>query len=122
MIARAMAEKSQFQRGIELFNAGNFFEAHEAWEEIWLAATEPEKTFLQGLIQVAAAFHHYSRGNRKGMESLLEAGLTKLAQFKDGHRGIAVARLRMDAKEWWAAAQDANTAPPQIEFHREASE
>jgi len=98
MIAREMAQKSQFQRGIELFNAGKFFEAHEAWEEIWLAESEPEKTFLQGLIQVSAAFHHRQRGNRKGMESLLAAGLAKLERFPDEHRGIEVAKLRSEAR------------------------
>ena len=120
-----MAKKSQFQRGIELFNAGKFFEAHEAWEEIWLAANEPEKTFLQGLIQVAAAFHHRSRRNRKGMESLLEAGLARLAQFPDRYRGIALAKLRMDAKASSGVAQNANPdidTPPRIEFRPETSE
>ena len=124
MIAWAMAEKSQFQRGIELFNAGKFFEAHEAWEEIWLAASEPEKTFLQGLIQVSAAFHHRSRGNRQGMESLLEAGLAKLVSFPDGYRGIDLAKLCVDAKTW-AAEQDATAEinrRPRIELHPETSE
>lgn len=93
-----MGNESQIQRGIELFNAGQFFEAHEAWEEVWLAEREPEKTFLQGLIQIAAAFHHRQRGNREGMESLLKAGLAKLSRFPDSHRGIAVERLREDAK------------------------
>jgi predicted metal-dependent hydrolase len=97
MIAREMREQSQFQRGVELFNAGKFFEAHEAWEEIWLAESEPEKTFVQGLIQVAAAFHHRQRGNRKGMDSLLEAGLAKLEQFPERHRGIAAGQLCEDA-------------------------
>ena len=119
-----MAEKAQFQLGIELFNAGRFFEAHEAWEEIWLVASEPEKTFFQGLIQVSAAFHHRLRGNRQGMESLLEAGLAKLAPFPDGYRGIDLAKLRVDAKAW-AAEQDATAEinrRPRIELHPETSE
>src|SRR6266849_11099605 len=41
--------------GLRCFNSGAFFEAHEHWESVWLAAQEPEKTFLQGLIQVAAS-------------------------------------------------------------------
>src|SRR5690348_11981481 len=41
--------------GLRCFHSGAFFEAHEHWESVWLAAQEPEKTFLQGLIQVAAA-------------------------------------------------------------------
>jgi len=32
-------------------------------EEVWLETVNPEKMFLQGLIQVAAAFHHHSRAN-----------------------------------------------------------
>ena len=44
--------------GLRCFHSGAFFEAHEHWESVWLAAQEPEKTFLQGLIQIAAAFYH----------------------------------------------------------------
>lgn len=70
------------------------------WEELWLAATEPEKTFLQGLIQCAAAFHHYSRGNRNGARSLLAAALEKLKNFPDDHRGINLSALRAAARQF----------------------
>ena len=70
--------RSKFRRGVEQFNARQFFEAHETWEEIWLGSPEPEKTFLQGIIQIAAAFHHYTRGNMRGTRILLEAGLAAL--------------------------------------------
>jgi uncharacterized protein len=50
-----------------------FFEAHEHWESVWLTAQGPEKTFLQALIQVAASFHHFHRGNRLGSVSLLRS-------------------------------------------------
>ncbi len=43
-------------------------------------AEEPEKTFLQGLIQVAAAFHHFQRGNCAGTISLLRSALRRLLQ------------------------------------------
>src|ERR1700730_12698209 len=45
-----------FRQGLEEFNTERFFEAHEAWEEVWLASTGTEKRFLQGIIQIAAAF------------------------------------------------------------------
>ncbi len=95
-----MKESEQFRRGITHFNAHRFFEAHEAWEELWLVETEPEKTFLQGLIQLAAAFHHHGRGNPRGTQSLLAAGLVKLKGFPDDHRGLALAELRADAERW----------------------
>jgi predicted metal-dependent hydrolase len=95
------AEKDdKFQRGLDHFNALEFFEAHEVWEEIWLVEAEPEKTFLQGLIQIAAAFHHYCRGNPQGAESLLASGIVKLNRFPDRHRRLDIADLRAAAKKW----------------------
>jgi predicted metal-dependent hydrolase len=73
------------------------------WEGLWLGATEPEKTFLQGLIQCAAAFHHYSRGNRNGARSLLAAGVEKLEKFPDDHRGINLTALRAAARQFLLA-------------------
>ena len=108
-----------FRRGIEQFNSGHFFEAHETWEEIWLRSPEPEKTFLQGIIQVAAAFHHHSRGNLRGARTLLNAGLARLARFPDTHRGIALAKLRDDAQASASALADSalsgNCPIPHIE-------
>ncbi len=94
-----------------------FFEAHETWEEIWLAAPEPEKTFLQGIIQVSAAFHHYRRGNRSGTQSLLRAGLRKLEQFPENHRGLELSALRAAGRKW-AAAMAAGDDPGEAELPR----
>src|SRR5579863_1513197 len=95
-----MDKDQKFQRGIAHFNARKFFEAHEVWEEIWLVEFEPEKTFLQGLIQIAAAYHHYGRGNPSGTESLLASGIVKLTRFPADHRGLAIGELRAIAKQW----------------------
>lgn len=107
----------QFERGVALFNQGKFFEAHEAWEESWLAEHEPEKIFLQGLIQVAAAFHHAQRRNTRGMRSLLAAGLAKLSQFAGDHRGIGVRALCEEARtclELWGKHHSAMRKFPKI--------
>lgn len=90
----------KFQRGLDHFNRREFFEAHEVWEEVWLIESEPQKTFLQGLIQIAAAFHHYCRGNPQGAESLLASGIVKLTRFSDRHCALNVAELRAVAKKW----------------------
>ncbi len=92
--------EEKFQRGFEQFNAREFFAAHETWEEIWLAAPEPDKTFLQGIIQVAAAFHHYRRGNPAGTQSLLDGGLRKLSKFPADYRGLKLETLRSEARSW----------------------
>lgn len=71
-----------FARGAAQFNAGEFWEAHETWEPLWLQAPEPVKTFLQGLIQVAAGLVHVQRVNAKGALSKLGAGLEKLERVR----------------------------------------
>jgi len=73
---------------------GEYFRAHEIWEEVWLIAAENDKVFLQGMIQLAAAFHHHTRGNVNGTRSLLEAGLKKLRKFPAEYRGMKLNAVR----------------------------
>jgi hypothetical protein len=68
----------QYLRGIELFNAGEFFECHEAWEEIWLKAEGVDRELLHALIQSAVALHHFQRGNLKGASSVYRRARNKL--------------------------------------------
>jgi uncharacterized protein len=91
------ADATAFQRGIEQFNRGEYFQAHETWEAIWLAAFGPDRLFLQGIIQLAAAFHHRQNGNMPGTLSLLRRGLEKLAAFPGTYRNIRLGRLREQA-------------------------
>jgi predicted metal-dependent hydrolase len=85
--------------GLRLYEAGEFFTAHEAWETVWLVLPEPEKTFLQGLIQVTAAFHHLQRNNPLGTTLLLQAALRRLDRYPASFGGISVALLRDDIRE-----------------------
>lgn len=112
-------EEAKFREGLHRFNTGLFFEAHESWEEIWLTAPEPEKTFLQGIIQVSAAFHHYRRNNRQGAESLLREGLRKLDRFSSVHRGLAIGNLRDFVRQWLAALTNEDVAMLQSAPHLE---
>ena len=85
--------------GLRLYEAGEFFTAHEAWETVWLELPEPEKTFLQGLIQVTAAFHHWRRNNRLGTVLLLQAALRRLDRYPQRFGGISVNLLCHDIRE-----------------------
>ena len=83
-----------FAAGVEHFNAMRFWEAHEAWEELWLGAEGDLVDFYQGLIQLAAAYHHMKRGTFRGATRLFPAALQRLApypeQFLDLDRRQAV--------------------------------
>ncbi len=77
-------------RGVGLFNRRSYWEAHEAWEELWLVAEPELRRFVQGLIQLAAAWHHLHRGNQRGADRLFRAGLEKLRPYAPVHAGIDV--------------------------------
>ncbi|HWP84350.1 MAG TPA: DUF309 domain-containing protein [Terriglobia bacterium] len=84
----------RFREGIRLFNREEFFACHEALEAVWLEADGPDKTFLQGLIQVAVAYHHLRRGNAAGAVRLLRAGIEKLSARSSYRRRIDAEALR----------------------------
>ena len=106
--------------GLRCFHSGAFFEAHEHWESVWLATQEPEKTCLQGLIQVAAAFHHFKRGNYAGTISLLRSALCRLDAYPEAFAGVAVAPLRATIRLWLGALETPSRSPlpplPQLEI------
>ena len=77
-----------FLRGVEHFNALEFWEAHESWEELWLVAETDVEQFLQGLIQIAAAYHHMKRGTFRGAVRLFDAALRRLEPFPQVFSGI----------------------------------
>jgi uncharacterized protein len=99
-----------FLRGVDLFNKRKFWEAHEAWEELWLAAESDVVQFLQGLIQLAAAYHHVQRGTLRGAVRLFDAALGRLAPFPPGFCGVDRPDTEAAARRHraWAAAQIEN--------------
>jgi predicted metal-dependent hydrolase len=107
--------QGELHEGLLCFHSGAYFEAHEHWEAVWLKAAEPEKTFLQGLIQVTAAFHHFRRDNRAGTISLLRSALRRLDGYPDVFGGIAVAPLRAAIRRWLEALEaDRSASPPPV--------
>ena len=66
------------RRAVSLYNAGRFWQAHEALESVWRPAAPPERPLWQGLIQAAAAMLHRERGNAHGLQVLGRAAIEKL--------------------------------------------
>src|SRR5215475_10312986 len=67
--------------GINFFNAGRYFEAHERWEDLWRETRGPLRLFYQGLVQAAVGLHHFSRGNLNGGRAQLSKSLAKLSEY-----------------------------------------
>jgi len=96
-------EQGELAEGLRCYRNGEFFEAHEHWEAVWLRTAEPEKTFLQALIQTTAAFHHFQRGNLTGAASLLRGALRRLEPLPGEFGGVAVEPLRQSIGAWLLA-------------------
>ncbi len=79
-----------YLRGIALFNQHLFWEAHEAWEEIWLEVDGVQSDFLQGLIQSAAAFLKYRRDEPAPALRLYNTAKEKLDRCPDLYMGLKV--------------------------------
>ncbi|HJW96368.1 MAG TPA: DUF309 domain-containing protein [Thermoanaerobaculia bacterium] len=92
--------KEKLTEGVDLFNRQEFWHAHESWEELWLEAGTDLHQYLQGLIQLAAAYHHIKRGTTRGAVRLIDAALKRLEAFPVVHCGIdrsaAVAAALLD--------------------------
>ena len=97
--------------GVALFNQADFFDAHEALEDIWRAAPGPEKKFLQGLIQVAVALYHHGNGNTIGVRSVLRRGFRNLSRYPEGFAGIHLASLLRSVSDWQRALDEGTPVP-----------
>jgi len=103
-----------FREGIDLFDRGRFFEAHEAWEEIWRSTTPEPKGLFQGLIQVAAALHQCLDLQRTvGPRRTLAKAKRNLEPYAPAALGIDVAGLLEGVGRWegWLARRE---GPPPL--------
>ena len=84
-----------FFAGLLAYEEKDFFEAHELWEELWSEYYLDDKTFIQGLIQLAVSFVHLGNGNLKGAKSLLKKSTDKFSSYSGLHRGINIDKLKL---------------------------
>ena len=81
----AAAYPAEYLAGIDLYNAGEFHAAHDAWEERWRDDCGPrEKLFLQALIQSAVVFHHIEIGRRGAARRMYRVALEKFERLGAG--------------------------------------
>lgn len=73
-----LVDDPRFAMALELFNSGAWYEAHDAFEELWHEQVNPERRLLQGIIQIAVAHVHLERGNARGATILLGEGIGRL--------------------------------------------
>ncbi len=105
-----------YLEGIELFNRAEFFDAHEVLEDVWRDARNPERKFLQSLIQVAVALHHHGRGNLAGARSLLARATRNLEPYPERFGGVDLRSLRRSLGRWNKALAESRPTPPHFQI------
>jgi len=85
--------------GLEEFNRGEFYEAHEYLEEAWMADESLGRNLYRGVLQVAVAYYHILQGNHNGAAKLFLRVRQWIDPLPPTCRGVDVARLRAEARE-----------------------
>lgn len=98
-----------FQEGIDLFNAEEFFECHEALEEVWTYSQQPDRWFLQSLIHFAVGFYHHGRSNRNGAKRQLRKGLKKIQAYLPEWDGVRTAEIEREVRRRLAVVEAGGT-------------
>ena len=96
------ASDALYLRGIDLFNHGYYWEAHETWEALWRGCDRASTpgVFLQGLIKIAAAGVKAREGRPEGVRRHARRSLELLGQISAArYAGLGVAALRRDIEE-----------------------
>jgi predicted metal-dependent hydrolase len=109
-------KNGDINRGVNLFNRAHFFEAHEVLEDVWrslprdVPRDQPSRRHLrlhfQGMVQLAVAFHHESKGNLVGARSVLERAMRNLKGADSSFPDLDLDRLRAESTLWLRYLED----------------
>lgn len=101
---------AEFWQGIDEFNQGEYYACHDTLEAIWMEAAEPNRTFYQGILQMAVALYHLGNGNGRGAVILLGEGMKRLRPYQPDFADIDVESLLTKGHTLLAALQ---SLPPE---------
>jgi len=111
---------ADFNRGLDLFNRAHFFDAHEVLEDVWRSiprdgprdrpSSRHLRLHVQGMVQLAVAFHHQSKGNQVGARSVLERALRNLNGADSSFPDLDLDRLRTELTIWQRFLDDPERA------------
>ncbi|WP_421656036.1 DUF309 domain-containing protein [Leptothermofonsia sp. ETS-13] len=83
-------QPDQFWQGVEQFNQRQFYACHDTLEAIWMEASEPDRRFYQGILQIAVALYHLGNQNWQGAVVLMGEGMNRLRSYQPEYAGIDV--------------------------------
>ena len=100
------------REGVALFNAGEYYAQHDAFEALWVETEGPVRELYRAILQVGVALYQAERGNRRGALKLLLRSAQWLRDLPDECQGVDVARLRADVRRLRAALASGAAVTP----------
>ena len=97
----------EFWQGVTEFNQQEFYACHDTLEALWMEASEPQKKFYQGVLQIAVGLYHLSQKNWKGAVILMGEGLGRLDYYQPDYSGINVEQFMDETSQLLKALQNA---------------
>jgi predicted metal-dependent hydrolase len=108
-----------YLKGIAYFNACEFFEAHEVWEELWKEYSGDLRLFYKGLIQAAVALHHFGNGNIRGARKVYRSSRGYLQQYRPTCLGLNLDKFLTEFDACFADVAASQEEYPRIELNPE---
>jgi uncharacterized protein len=108
-----------YLQGIAYFNACEFFEAHEVWEDLWKSYSGDLRLFYKGLIQAAVALHHFGNGNIRGARKVYRSSRGYLEQYGPRCLGLNVEKFLAEFDACFAQVAASQEEFPQIQINPE---
>jgi uncharacterized protein len=102
--------------GIAHFNACDYYESHEVWEELWTDYRGPSRKFYQGLIHAAVALYHFGNGNIRGARKLHGSVHGYLEPYAPRHLGLDVTAFLRDFDTCLADVAASTEDYPEVEL------
>ena len=108
-----------YLQGIAYFNACEYFEAHEVWEDLWKSYSGNLRLFYKGLIQAAVALHHFGNGNIRGARKVYRSSRDYLEQYRPTCLGLDVEKFLAEFDACFAEVAASQEEFPQIDINPE---
>jgi uncharacterized protein len=109
----------RYLAGAVLFNRGDFFEAHEVWENLWMDTAGPDKRFYQSLIQAAVGLLHFCNGNVRGAAKLYRSSKDYMQRYDSPHLGLDITAFWANMERCFAELLASDNPERKIELNEE---
>jgi predicted metal-dependent hydrolase len=108
-----------YLQGVAYFNACEFFEAHEVWEDLWKSYSGELRLFYKGLIQAAVALHHFGNGNIRGARKVYRSSRGYLSEYRPICVGLNLEEFLQKFDACFAEVDASQEEFPRIEIDPE---